>query len=411
MIMDVRFRFSSVLIAALANLIVSGLCFSENGEIAGQDTSPPSVTTEVRSETDERQLRPEVKLFDSHVEFPPLSKESIEYLFDVLRSGGAYQAPEPQLSQVAPRNVPGFWAGTRASLDSVIGPITLRFKPTDQARLDRASSKSSAVPLLDYFDVELDLALRTFTIRPSAAENKSARVGLVVKLSDSKVSPVLTEFVKGFNDTGIYFSWAPVTNSQARKAWSLMVCPRTPIYVQERGSRYTRLELKRSPYELNEVFFSVSASASARMSPGDKPERIAITLLSTSGLPRAGANRDEIKSLSPRLEVLYRPLSEFKFFKVPPLDGHTQEGLLAKIETQNAAGYIRRQYQSHVVYAHRIDEPSPVPVIIGDHRAARDEGSCYVISTQRAVWNEYDRAELPPVGGDASAEKSKNHET
>jgi hypothetical protein len=383
---------SSWVIAGVIQFSALTSCLCEDVDVIARETPLPTLTAQSGAEGEKKQERSEVKLFDSHVEFPPLTREAIEYLFDVLRSGGVYQAPEPQLSQVVPSNVPGFWAGTRASLDSEIGAITLRFKPTDQARLDRASSKSTAVPLLDQFDVELDLSLRTFTIRPATAQSNSARLGLVVKLMENNVSPVLTEFIKGFNDTGIYFSWAPVTNSQARKAWGLLVCPRTPRYVQERGSRHSRLELRRSPYELSEIFFSISASVSARMSPGDKPEKIAITLLSTPGLPQAGANRDEIKSLSPKLEVLYRPMSEFKFFKFPPLVGHVQEGLLAKIETQNAAGYIRRQYQSHVVYAHRIDEPSPVPVIVGDYKAARDEGVCYIVSTQRATWNEYDRS-------------------
>jgi hypothetical protein len=346
---------------------------------------------ESHKEETEPKVRDAVEISEFNVNFPPMSRQSIDYLFDSLRSGGAYQAPEPQTSQVVPSNVPGFWAGTRASLDSEVGAITLRFKPTDQARLDSATSRNPAAALLDSVDVELSLDLGTFTIRPLKAENPTTRAGLVVKLLDSRITPVLTEFVKGFNNSGMYFSWPPVTRAQARKAWSLLICPRVPRYVQERGTKYSRLELLRSPYELKEAYFSISGSVSSRMSPGEKPERIAITILPTGNMPKAGANRDEVRSLSPKLEVLYRPMSEFKFFKIPPLDGHVQEGILAKIETQNAAGYIRRQYQSHVVYIHRLDEPSPVPVIIGDYKAARDEGSCYIVSAQRNVWNEYDR--------------------
>jgi hypothetical protein len=64
---------------------------------------------------------------------------------------------------------------------------------------------------------------------------------------------------------------------------------------------------------------------------------------------------------------------------------------LARIETENPAGHIRRQYHSHVVYVHRLEEPSPVSVIIGNHRAARDEGACYIVGVQRSTWNHYDR--------------------
>lgn len=370
-----RFRCISVVVLSCIGLFMDTAAFAQE---------PTKSDTEAK-------INAKVQISEFNVEFPPMSRQAIDYLFDSLRSGGAYQAPEPQTSQVVPSNVPGFWAGTRASLDSEMGAITLRFKPTDQARLDSATSRNPAAALLDNVDVELALDLGTFTIRPLRAENSTARAGLVVKLQDSKLTPVLTEFVHGFNNSGMYFSWPPVTRVQARKAWSLLICPRVPRYVQEPGTKYQRLELLRSPYELKEAYFSMSGSVSSRMSPGEKPERIAITILSTGNMPKAGANRDEVRSLSPRLEVLYRPMSEFKFFKIPPLDGHVQEGLLAKIETQNAAGYIRRQYQSHLVYIHRLDEPSPVPVIIGDYKAARDEGSCYIVSVQRNVWNEYDR--------------------
>jgi hypothetical protein len=357
-----------------------GVSLSSAQSSAAADLSAASVPTQ-----------DQVAISDSYVEFPPLTRDSIDYLFDSLRSGSLYDAPQPFSSQVVSPNIAGIWAGTKFSLDSDFGVITLRFKPTDQDRLDRAAAGSKLPALTDSFDVELEFSGGKFQIRHLAAENKLARAGLAVKISEGKANRPLIEFVKGFGDSGAYFAWPPVSRQQFDKTWSLLICPRRPVYVRESGDKYIRLELLRSPYELRDIYFSMSSSVSASMSPGEKAERMSVKLLPTANLPRTTANQDEVVSLAPRIHMPYRPVSEFKFFRLPPLSGQVVEGIWAKIETQNPAGYIRRQYQSHVLYVHKFDEPSPVPVIIGDYRAARDVGACYIISSQRAVWNEYDR--------------------
>lgn len=325
------------------------------------------------------------------VEFPPMTRDAIDYFFDILRSGGHFQPTPLRQSQQVPNNVVGIWAGVRSSFESRNGVIALRFRPRAEAKLERAQGSNGVIGLVESFDVELELKDREFFIRHSLAVSKSARVGLTVGLKDVKLNPVLTEFVKGHQDSGIYFAWPPLLRSSAHNAWSLLVCPRTYTYVQPRRNEDARLELQRSPYELREVNFALSATARARIPPTDRPERISVNVVASGNLPLANLNKDEVVSLSPNLEVPYRPATSFDFFKIPSLDGHVQEGVLARIETENPAGYIRRQYHSHVVYMHQLDEPSPVPVIIGDRRAARDEGTCYIVGVQRSTWNHYDR--------------------
>jgi hypothetical protein len=329
---------------------------------------------------------------DATVEFPPLSREAIDYLFDSLRSGSQFNLPPFRESQQVPNNVVGIWAGVKSSLESKVGVITLRFRPSDEARLAQANAPQGVSVLADSFDVELELNRIQFIIRHKLAEASKARQGMQVKLEELRPNPVLTEFVKGYRDSGMYFAWPPILKQAADNAWSLLVCPRTPKFVQQRRSDEPRLELRQSPYHLREVHFEVTGAARARIPPTDKPERISVRLLASENLPRAAMNSDEVSSLYPNLEVLYRPEAPFGFFRIPFVSGGIQEGLLTRIETENPARYIRRQYHSHVVYVQRLQEPSPVPVIIGEYKAARDEGDCYVVVVQRSVWNEYDRA-------------------
>jgi hypothetical protein len=275
----------------------------------------------------------------------------------------------------------------------------LRFRPSDEARLARAESNKGLQALADSFDVELELKSREFIIRHQYAENKLTRAGMQVDLGTTKVNPVLTEFVKGFRDAGMYFAWPSIVNETAQRAWGLLICPRSPKLVQRKKTEDAQLELQQSPYQLREVSFSISGEVRARIPPTDRPERISALVVTSSNLPKAEQNTDEVKSLSPSIVVPYRPASPFEFFKPSPVSGSIQEGILARIETENPAGYIRRQYHSHVVYVSTLQEPSPVRVIIGDYRAARDEGECYVVSAQRSVWNEYDRAEQQQRAG------------
>lgn len=325
------------------------------------------------------------------VEFPPLSREAIDYIFDSLRSGSQFNLPPLRQSQQVSNNIVGIWAGVKSGFESNVGVITLRFRPSDEARLAQAAAPKGAAVLADSFDVELELSRIDFNIRHKLAESNKARQGMQVKLDEQRPNQVLIEFVKGYRDAGMYFAWPPVVKQAAYNAWALLVCPRTPKFVQQRRGDEPRLELHQSPYQLREVHFEVTGVAKARIPPTDKPERVAVRVMASENLPRAAMNSDEVSSLYPNLEVLYRPQALFEFFRIPLLSGGIQEGLLTRIETENPAGYIRRQYQSHVVYVQRLQEPSPVSVIIGEYKASRDEGECYVVSVQRSVWNEYDR--------------------
>jgi hypothetical protein len=202
----------------------------------------------------------------------------------------------------------------------------------------------------------------------------------------------LIELIKGYRDTGVYLAWPQTLAESVKSAWSLLVCPRTPKLVQEaRVSEVPKLILEPSSYELSEVYLSISGVATARMAPTDRPERIAVSVFSTEDLPPATRNSDISESLYPRVEVPYVAGAQFKFFNFPLISGTLQAGLLARIENRNPAGHIRRQYNSHLLYITRLNEPSPVGVYMGEYKAAKDEGLCYIVSEQRNVWNEYER--------------------
>jgi len=399
MVLRSQLKTVAVLIGALFFGVIHNEVLSQEANVVEPAQSAPE--EQGRQAVIDEKAGGGLAVTENVVQFPPMTRDAIDYFFDSLRSGSHFQPPPLRQSQQVPNNVVGIWAGVRSSFETTNSAITLRFRPSAEAKLERAQHKSGSIGLVESFDVTLELKEMDFLIRHQLAEHKLARAGLIVGLKEAKLNPVLTEFVKGYQDAGIYFAWPPVLRSSTHKAWSLLVCPRMPKLVQPRRSEDARLELHKSPYELREVNFALSATAHARIPPTDRPERIAVTMFASENLPRAKLNKDEVKSLSPNLEVPYRADAPFDFFKIPPLVGHVQEGVLTRIETENPAGYIRRQYHSHVVYVHRLDEPSPVPVIIGERRAARDEGTCYIVAVQRSTWNHYDRAprsETPSEG-------------
>jgi hypothetical protein len=65
--------------------------------------------------------------------------------------------------------------------------------------------------------------------------------------------------------------------------------------------------------------------------------------------------------------------------------------MITRIELQNAAGYVRRQSFSHVLYVQALQEPSPIAVIVNANRVYRDDGTCYIVLAQRSVWSEYEK--------------------
>jgi hypothetical protein len=383
-----RVRRGIVWVALLLGMFTNDALSQETG---GHEPAKPGLEGQALQSPIAEKSGGGLAVTDNVVQFPPMTSDAIDYFFDSLRAGSQFEPAPLRSSQQVPNNIAGIWAAARSSLESSISMITLRFRPSAEARLERAQAGANAPGLAESFDVELELKHRDFLIRHPLAANKSARSGLVVDLKEHRVTSVLIEFVKGYQDAGMYFAWPPANLSSTQKAWSLLICPRMPKFVQIKRNEDARLELHKSPYELREVNFSLSATTRARIPPTDRPERISVSMFASENLPRANLNKDEVTSLSPNLEVPYRPASPFDFFKIPPLVGHVQEGVLARIETENPAGHIRRQYHSHVVYVHRLEEPSPVSVIIGEQRAARDEGACYIVGVQRSTWNHYDR--------------------
>jgi hypothetical protein len=88
----------------------------------------------------------------------------------------------------------------------------------------------------------------------------------------------------------------------------------------------------------------------------------------------------------------YQPTADLAFQRYPQ-DGAFRQGAVFSVEMRNPAGHRRIQHFSHIAYVQRLDEPSPVAVIIKDRIANRDEGACYVVAAQRSVWSRYDKAE------------------
>jgi len=336
-----------------------------------------------------------VSVSGTTVTFPPMSREFVDHFFDSLRAKSGFSPPPLEVSQAVDANTSGMWAGTETSIETDLQEVVLRFKPTDKARLERATDSKSARPLLaEYFDLTLRVTPRSLTIIHPFAEGKAMRLGVTAEYNPQKPSPARTEFFAGFRDAGMYFSVPAMSSSDVQRAWGVLVCPREMVIAPPKRDTPSRIEFHPSPYEVAEVKMTWTGRMQASLSAGSKKERIALDLALSSQMPKSREYRDEVSTISPLVPLAYQPLAPFDFFHMPR-DGALREGILTTVEMQNAAGYLRRQFFSHVGYVQRIDEPSPVSVIIRANRVVRDEGVCYVVASQRSVWSTYDRKDPP----------------
>ncbi len=343
-----------------------------------------------------QQTAPEsIQVSDTAVTFPPMSGEFLDHFFDSLRARGSFLPPPLQRSQNVDANTSGMWAGTKTSVDTDLEEVVLRFTPKNEARLEQAANGKEAASLLaEQFDVTLQVTPRKLTIIHPLAEGKATRRGISTEYSEFERASGRVEFVRGFRDAGIYFAVPSMTSNEAHQAWGILVCPRRYVVTAPKRGTPSRPELHPSPYELSEVRMTWRAQIEASFSAGNKKERVAVELALSQHLPRSIDHRDEVVALSPMIPLTYKPVGTFDFFRMPQ-DGSVQEGILTAVELQNFAGYVRKQYFSHVGYVKRIDEPSPVAVIVKANQVFRDEGTCYAVASQRSVWSRYDR-QAPP---------------
>lgn len=362
-----RFKLVSLVLQALA--LLPGVCLAQ----------------ESRVET--------VAISGAEVTFPPLSGDFIDRFFDSLKSKGSFVANPLVVSQVVDANTSGIWAGTKTEVETSAPEIVLRFRPTAEARLERASraEQGGAGMLADEFDVTLAWEYRGLRFRLPLARDAYAQQGVLAQSPEFKRAPARTEFFLGARDSGIYVSVPAMLKSETNQAWGILLCPRVVSRIAATPKVQAGLELLRSPYELAEVRVTWQGHASASMPLGSKRERIRIDHAHSAGLPTSTESHDEVTAISPMITLDYQPTSPFSFARYPQ-DGSFREGMVFAVEMQNPWGHRRIQRFSHVVYVQRFDEPSPVPVIVGNMVVGRDEGVCYIVAGQRSVWSQYDKA-------------------
>jgi hypothetical protein len=292
----------------------------------------------------------------------------MDFFFDSLRAGSPFVPPPLRPSQVVDSNTSGMWAGTRTEVSSHISEVILKFKPTAEARLERADLQRRRIGtdlLAEEFDVSIRLSPTRMVIAHPLAETKLVRTGLIAELSDKYHSLVRTEYISAVRDAGMYIAVPSMTRTEAGNSWGVFVCPRKLVLVRPTKSA------------------------------ADQYELVSIESAFTANLPASYETKDEVVSVSPWIALPYKPQGPFEFFRLPQ-EGHVQEGMFLKVELQNAAGYVRRQNFSHVFYAQALHEPSPISVIVNSNRVYKDEGECYVVLSQRSMWSEYVRKDPIP---------------
>lgn len=339
----------------------------------------------------ERPVDP-VRVLGGDVEIAPVSRMFIDRLFDSLRAQAAFSVEPLMGSPVADAGAAIIWAGTKTDIQTTLSEIVLRFRPSAEARLERAArpAKQPLSMLAEEFEVKLVWDREGLHITHPLAESKEFRAGVVSPVEMLRRNPARIQYVRGGREAGMYLSIPSMVLSEVEQAWGVLICPRVVTLAEAKHGSRASVELRHSPYELSEVKMTWAGKAWASMPFGSKKERLAIDLSLSKELPRSASVRDEVVGMSPALTVAYQPVSDFEFTRYPQ-DGQLRQGLVFSVTMQNSAGHARVQHFARVGYVQRIDEPSPVSVIIGDQVASRDEGTCYVVGSQRGVSAEYSK--------------------
>lgn len=326
----------------------------------------------------------------SSLAIAPLSREQIDIFFDSLRASSPFTPPPIQSSQRVDPAISGIWSGAVFDPEGEISDIVLRFRPSIDERLKRAESGKSTAQLAEHVDVSMRLGPKGLQFAHSMAKDPLMSSGFLSPLKLDARSKTRTAFVRGAQDSGMYLSVPPMLSPEAAESWAVLICPRAAEVVKNKTTGALQLELTSSPYELSEVKMSMISNASARVPTLNTKERLKMRIETTEHVPASVVAEDEEFSVSPSLQVSYHPISTPDFFRFAP-NVSTQQGLRITSETENPAGHIRRAYFTTMLYIQRLNEPSPVSVIINGTRVGRDEGACYVVQRRKSRWAEYDK--------------------
>ena len=322
--------------------------------------------------------------------FAPATVEQVDQFIDSIRSHVALDTPPQNVSQNIDGAIAGLWAGSKVKVDSMLGPLVLRFRPKTQALLELGDAGDvSGSALLESFEITLTPEEERLRIEHSHVADRRDAGGFYARIDRLK-DPTRLAFVEGQKDSGFYMAVPiarnPITN------WGIFICPRR--FVGQDAKNNLGIELKPSSYELSEAFFKLDLNAQATMATAGQKGRVTVEALISPGLPPAKVGRDEAVSTLPAAGVSYLPSMPFDFFRFAPFKD-VQQGVVTLVEMQNKAGYIRRQYFSHQRMIHKTEEPTPVNLVVRRRQLTNDSGECYVIIEQRYSWMTYDKK--PPT--------------
>lgn len=318
--------------------------------------------------------------------FKPATTPQIDQFIDTLRSNVPLSVPPQNTDQQVDGMTAGFWAGSKTKVVSTLGPLILRFRPKTEVLLKLGESGGvTENVVLDKFDVTLTLRETRILIEHSNFEDRRDAGGILARIDKLK-DPTRSAFIPGVKQSGLYVS-IPVARDPANN-WGVFVCPREISYEASGGIK--KVVLTPSAYQLSEVFFTADLNAQATLATAGQKGRVSVDLLVSPGLPPTKGGHDEAVSTVPSAGLLYSPSTPFDFFRFAPAES-VQEGLVARVEMQNKAGYIRRNYFSHQRIIQKTDEPSPVSLVIGRSAVSSDTGECYIIFEQRYSWMAYDK--------------------
>ncbi len=323
------------------------------------------------------------------LEITPLTQAQNDILLDSLRSSAVLELPPSHVSQVVDPNISGMWAGSKTVASLSMGEVTLRFRrKLDELLAATQIGQDLARESLESFELVVNALSYRMELQHSHPASPQDAKGIWVPL-DSRKQQTLVPFISGQKNSGVYVGVLP-TESRDNQ-WAVFVCPRKTTVERKSGA----IVLGPSLYELFEAKVSVAAQAEAVMSTGGQEGSIKAVLSLSKDLPPSSTFEDESISAAPRVLIKYKPESPFDYFRFKP-HMHVQQGASVAIEMQNKVGYRRKQYFSRYLYLHRTEEPTGVPVFVGNKRAASDTGECYVVVEQANSWATYDKVNNTP---------------
>lgn len=221
-----------------------------------------------------------------HYTVAPLSPSVLENFVAAIQNDSVLSPPEAALPSdpVQSGEQRLLWAGAEIKTSLALGKLTVRF------------TRSAALPApQESFELEISKEPERIVVRSTAPSHPAFAGGIIAPASSSTS---FIKFIPGAKDTGFV---TIIPKSPQAEWFSLAVCP------ANRTLGDGQFHFSSTAYTPASVRFAPKAEVRARQETGEASGKATISILTSTGIPRAATFERTVEQPSPRLEAIYFP--------------------------------------------------------------------------------------------------------